>query len=110
MGISKNEVNLRRLLASAPQQQNQAKLVHVSGTIYNYIANNDVSMPLVCIYLFFHFLNYHPFGFDPPGYFHDMEWYFAIGKSGHGFSTFCLIPSWCDEKCRPHYEGKYISI
>lgn len=29
MGISKTEVNLRRLLASAPNQQNQAKLVHV---------------------------------------------------------------------------------
>ncbi|KAL5125743.1 hypothetical protein HKD37_02G005901 [Glycine soja] len=28
MGISKTEVNLRRLLAAAPQQQNQAKLVH----------------------------------------------------------------------------------
>ncbi|XP_057723990.1 uncharacterized protein LOC130939947 [Arachis stenosperma] len=28
MGISKMEVNLRRLLAAAPQQQNQAKLVH----------------------------------------------------------------------------------
>ncbi|KAL6505193.1 hypothetical protein OROGR_025010 [Orobanche gracilis] len=30
MGFSKTEVNLRRLLAAAPQQQNQAKLVHVS--------------------------------------------------------------------------------
>jgi hypothetical protein len=29
MGISKTEVNLKRLLAAAPQQQNQAKLVHV---------------------------------------------------------------------------------
>ncbi|KAL6564444.1 hypothetical protein OROMI_015894 [Orobanche minor] len=28
MGFSKTEVNLRRLLAAAPQQQNQAKLVH----------------------------------------------------------------------------------
>ncbi|KAH7686706.1 unconventional SNARE in the endoplasmic reticulum protein 1 [Dioscorea alata] len=33
MGISKNEVNLRRLLASAPQQQNQAKLVHYITTL-----------------------------------------------------------------------------
>ena len=33
MGISKTEVNLRRLLAAAPQQQNQAKLVHVSFMI-----------------------------------------------------------------------------
>ncbi|RZC27141.1 hypothetical protein D0Y65_005335 [Glycine soja] len=31
MGISKTEVNLRRLLAAAPQQQNQAKLVHIFG-------------------------------------------------------------------------------
>ncbi|KAF8378265.1 hypothetical protein HHK36_029604 [Tetracentron sinense] len=30
MGFSKTEVNLRRLLAAAPQQQNQAKLIHVS--------------------------------------------------------------------------------
>ena len=29
MGISRTEVNLRRLLAAAPQQQNQAKLIHV---------------------------------------------------------------------------------
>ncbi|KAK4280567.1 hypothetical protein QN277_012180 [Acacia crassicarpa] len=28
MGISKIEVNLRRLLAASPQQENQAKLVH----------------------------------------------------------------------------------
>ncbi|KAJ1438660.1 Vesicle transport protein, Use1 [Sesbania bispinosa] len=33
MGISKTEVNLRRLLASAPQQQNQAKLVHYVATL-----------------------------------------------------------------------------
>ncbi|KAL3035696.1 hypothetical protein AAZX31_02G265800 [Glycine max] len=31
MGISKTEVNLRRLLGAAPQQQNQAKLVHIFG-------------------------------------------------------------------------------
>jgi len=30
MRTSKTEVNLRRLLAAAPQQKNQAKLVHVS--------------------------------------------------------------------------------
>ena len=30
MGMSKTEVNLKRLLAAAPQQKNQAKLVHVN--------------------------------------------------------------------------------
>ncbi|CAH1431828.1 unnamed protein product [Lactuca virosa] len=29
MGLSKTEINLRRLLATAPQQQHQAKLIHV---------------------------------------------------------------------------------
>lgn len=33
MGISKTEVNLRRLLAAAPQQQKQAKLVHYVATL-----------------------------------------------------------------------------
>ncbi|KAB2626389.1 hypothetical protein D8674_018049 [Pyrus ussuriensis x Pyrus communis] len=33
MRISKTEVNLRRLLASAPQQHNQAKLVHYVATL-----------------------------------------------------------------------------
>ncbi|PON53186.1 Vesicle transport protein, Use [Parasponia andersonii] len=33
MGISKTEVNLRRLLAAAPKQQNQAKLVHYVATL-----------------------------------------------------------------------------
>ncbi|TQE11310.1 hypothetical protein C1H46_003044 [Malus baccata] len=33
MRISKTEVNLRRLLASAPQQHNQAKLVHYVAII-----------------------------------------------------------------------------
>ncbi|MED6198293.1 hypothetical protein PIB30_064863 [Stylosanthes scabra] len=33
MGISKTEVNLRRLLAAAPHQQNQAKLVHYVATL-----------------------------------------------------------------------------
>ncbi|KAL2328503.1 hypothetical protein Fmac_021930 [Flemingia macrophylla] len=33
MGISKTEVNLRRLLAAAPQQENQAKLVHYVATL-----------------------------------------------------------------------------
>lgn len=33
MGISKTEVNLRRLLAAAPQQQNQAKLIHYVTTL-----------------------------------------------------------------------------
>ncbi|KAJ0971216.1 hypothetical protein J5N97_019175 [Dioscorea zingiberensis] len=33
MGLSKNEVNLRRLLAAAPQQQNQAKLIHYVTTL-----------------------------------------------------------------------------
>ncbi|XP_027348438.1 uncharacterized protein LOC113859999, partial [Abrus precatorius] len=32
-GISKTEVNLRRLLAAAPQQLNQAKLVHYVATL-----------------------------------------------------------------------------
>ena len=29
MGLSKTEINLKRLLAAAPQQQNKAKLMHV---------------------------------------------------------------------------------
>ncbi|KAM1364895.1 hypothetical protein ACFX2F_043400 [Malus domestica] len=33
MRISKTEVNLKRLLAAAPQQQNQAKLVHYVATL-----------------------------------------------------------------------------
>ncbi|KAK3218264.1 hypothetical protein Dsin_012234 [Dipteronia sinensis] len=33
MGMSKTEVNLRRLLAAAPQQQNQAKLIHYVATL-----------------------------------------------------------------------------
>ncbi|OVA14365.1 Vesicle transport protein [Macleaya cordata] len=33
MGFSKTEVNLRRLLATAPQQQNQAKLIHYVATL-----------------------------------------------------------------------------
>ncbi|KAB1215256.1 hypothetical protein CJ030_MR4G027363 [Morella rubra] len=33
MGISKKEVNLRRLLAAAPHQQNPAKLVHYVATL-----------------------------------------------------------------------------
>ncbi|KAI5345335.1 hypothetical protein L3X38_013212 [Prunus dulcis] len=33
MSISKTEVNLRRLLAAAPQQQNQSKLVHYVATL-----------------------------------------------------------------------------
>ncbi|XP_073139297.1 uncharacterized protein [Henckelia pumila] len=33
MGLSKIEVNLRRLLATAPQQQNQAKLLHYVATL-----------------------------------------------------------------------------
>ncbi|KAK7388170.1 hypothetical protein VNO78_22979 [Psophocarpus tetragonolobus] len=33
MGISKTEINLRRLLAAAPQQQNQSKLVHYVATL-----------------------------------------------------------------------------
>ncbi|KAL7002438.1 hypothetical protein U1Q18_003593 [Sarracenia purpurea var. burkii] len=33
MGISKTEINLRRLLAAAPHQQNQAKLIHYVGTL-----------------------------------------------------------------------------
>ncbi|XP_073119283.1 uncharacterized protein [Henckelia pumila] len=33
MGLSKTEVKLRRLLAAAPQQQNQAKLLHYVATL-----------------------------------------------------------------------------
>ncbi|GMH19660.1 hypothetical protein Nepgr_021501 [Nepenthes gracilis] len=33
MGISKTEINLKRLLAAAPQQQNQAKLIHYVATM-----------------------------------------------------------------------------
>ncbi|XP_059670161.1 uncharacterized protein LOC132315776 [Cornus florida] len=33
MALSKTEVNLRRLLAAAPQQQNQAKLLHYIATL-----------------------------------------------------------------------------
>ncbi|XP_030956580.1 uncharacterized protein LOC115979160 isoform X2 [Quercus lobata] len=33
MGMSKTEVNLKRLLAAAPQQKNQAKLVHYVATL-----------------------------------------------------------------------------
>ncbi|XP_052179890.1 uncharacterized protein LOC127793146 [Diospyros lotus] len=33
MGISKTEINLRRLLAAAPNQQNQAKLLHYVATL-----------------------------------------------------------------------------
>ncbi|KAH9605082.1 hypothetical protein KSS87_008609 [Heliosperma pusillum] len=33
MGLSKTEINLRRLLASAPRQQNQAKLIHYVATL-----------------------------------------------------------------------------
>ncbi|XP_037491311.1 uncharacterized protein LOC105632145 [Jatropha curcas] len=33
MGISKTEINLRRLLAAAPRQQNQAKLIHYVATL-----------------------------------------------------------------------------
>ncbi|KAJ4957632.1 hypothetical protein NE237_024743 [Protea cynaroides] len=33
MGLSKTEINLRRLLATAPQQQNQAKLIHYVATL-----------------------------------------------------------------------------
>ncbi|CAN4081897.1 unnamed protein product [Withania somnifera] len=33
MGLSKTEVNLKRLLVTAPQQQNQAKLIHCVATL-----------------------------------------------------------------------------
>lgn len=33
--LSKTEVNLRRLLATAPQQQNQAKLIHVCPQLFH---------------------------------------------------------------------------
>ncbi|KAG6416619.1 hypothetical protein SASPL_124052 [Salvia splendens] len=38
MGLSKTEVNLRRLLAAAPQQQNQGKLVHYVATLREQLA------------------------------------------------------------------------
>lgn len=45
MGISKTEVNLKRLLAAAPQQQNQAKLVHVCMKIsFDYIYFREISV------------------------------------------------------------------
>lgn len=37
MGFSKIEVNLRRLLASAPQQPNHAKLIHYVATLREYL-------------------------------------------------------------------------
>lgn len=37
MGLSKKEVNLRRLLGTAPQQQNKGKLVHVCSTPLNLV-------------------------------------------------------------------------
>ncbi|XP_057971337.1 uncharacterized protein LOC131160051 isoform X2 [Malania oleifera] len=33
MGLNKTEVNIRRLLAAAPQQQNQTKLIHYVATL-----------------------------------------------------------------------------
>ncbi|XP_044488317.1 uncharacterized protein LOC123213051 [Mangifera indica] len=33
MGISKTEINLRRLISAAPNQQNQAKLIHYVATL-----------------------------------------------------------------------------
>jgi hypothetical protein len=33
MGISKTEINLRRLLSAAPNQQNQSKLMHYVATL-----------------------------------------------------------------------------
>lgn len=34
MALRKTEVNLRRLLATAPQQENQAKLIHVHPQLF----------------------------------------------------------------------------
>ncbi|XP_077236472.1 uncharacterized protein LOC143877984 [Tasmannia lanceolata] len=39
MGLSKTEVNLRRLLTTAPQQPNQAKLVHYVATLRELLEN-----------------------------------------------------------------------
>ncbi|KAL6516150.1 hypothetical protein OROGR_019455 [Orobanche gracilis] len=41
MGFSKTEVNLRRLLAAAPQQQNQAKLVHAQLFQRSWLLTSD---------------------------------------------------------------------
>ncbi|KAL3647601.1 hypothetical protein CASFOL_008569 [Castilleja foliolosa] len=41
MGFSKIEVNLRRLLAAAPQQHNQAKLVHYVATLQEQLAEES---------------------------------------------------------------------
>ncbi|CAK9150028.1 unnamed protein product [Ilex paraguariensis] len=38
MGLSKTEINLRRLLEAAPLQQNQSKLIHVCQEISQYVA------------------------------------------------------------------------
>lgn len=52
MGISKTEVNLKRLLAAAPQQQNQAKLVHVSLRIsLDYLFWSDQGYMLIFVNL-----------------------------------------------------------
>jgi len=62
MGISKTEVNLRRLLAAAPQQQNQAKLVHVSLKIFiiiNFRVNNIMSIMFFLIFLTYMFYFSH---------------------------------------------------
>ncbi|XP_024018952.1 uncharacterized protein LOC21407383 isoform X2 [Morus notabilis] len=51
MGISKTEVNLRRLLAAAPKQQNQAKLVHYVATLRELLEQLAEGVPrLICLY------------------------------------------------------------
>lgn len=35
MGMSKTEINLRRLLSAAPNQQNQSKLMHVCLSLFS---------------------------------------------------------------------------
>ncbi|CAN1182309.1 hypothetical protein LINPERHAP2_LOCUS35892 [Linum perenne] len=54
MRISKTEIDLRRLLAAAPQQQNQAKLVHLICSMLLLYENNWSSwlqreLPMVCL-------------------------------------------------------------
>ncbi|GAY58064.1 hypothetical protein CUMW_184230 [Citrus unshiu] len=56
MGISKTEINLRRLLAAAPQQQNQAKLIHYVATLREQLEQlaeerTPEGLPRPCTYL-----------------------------------------------------------
>ncbi|WMV15417.1 hypothetical protein MTR67_008802, partial [Solanum verrucosum] len=58
MGLSKTEVNLKRLLVTAPQQQNQAKLIHYVATLRELLEqladerNSDGLPRSICFVLF----------------------------------------------------------